>query len=52
MIVESIKKFGFRPEDTKVMHKGHADIDHAGAFAVTPMFGPGPRRWLRGFNYG
>ena len=33
MIVESIKKLGFKPEDIKVMINGHAHIDHAGAFA-------------------
>ena len=33
MIVESIRKLGFRPEDIKVMINGHAHIDHAGAFA-------------------
>ena len=33
MIVESIKKLGFRPEDLKIMINGHAHIDHAGAFA-------------------
>ena len=52
MIVEFIKKLGFRPEGIKVMNNGHAAIDHAGAFAVTPVFGPVPRRWLRGFSYG
>ena len=33
MIVDSIRKLGFRPEDIKVMINGHAHIDHAGAFA-------------------
>ena len=33
MIVESIRKLGFRPEDIKLMINGHAHIDHAGAFA-------------------
>jgi metallo-beta-lactamase class B len=33
MIVESIRKLGFKPEDIKVMINGHAHIDHAGAFA-------------------
>jgi metallo-beta-lactamase class B len=33
MIVDSIRKVGFRPEDIKVMINGHAHIDHAGAFA-------------------
>jgi metallo-beta-lactamase class B len=33
MIVESIKKLGFKPEDLKIMINGHAHIDHAGAFA-------------------
>lgn len=33
MIVDSIKKLGFKPEDIKLMINGHAHIDHAGAFA-------------------
>lgn len=33
MIVESIKKLGFKPEDTKLIINGHAHSDHAGAFA-------------------
>jgi metallo-beta-lactamase class B len=33
MIVESIRKLGFRPEDIKLMINRHAHIDHAGAFA-------------------
>jgi metallo-beta-lactamase class B len=33
MIVQSIRKLGFRPEDIKIMINGHAHIDHAGAFA-------------------
>jgi metallo-beta-lactamase class B len=33
MIVESIRKLGFRPEDIKIMINGHAHADHAGAFA-------------------
>ena len=33
MIVESIRKLGFRPEDIKLMINGHAHVDHAGAFA-------------------
>lgn len=33
MIVESIRKLGFKPEDVKLMINGHAHIDHAGAFA-------------------
>jgi metallo-beta-lactamase class B len=33
MMVESIRKLGFRPEDIKIMITGHAHIDHAGAFA-------------------
>jgi metallo-beta-lactamase class B len=33
MIVESIKKLGFKPEDIKVIINGHAHSDHAGAFA-------------------
>jgi metallo-beta-lactamase class B len=33
MIVESIRKLGFKPEDLKIMINGHAHVDHAGAFA-------------------
>ena len=33
MIVNSIRKLGFKPEDIKLMINGHAHIDHAGAFA-------------------
>jgi metallo-beta-lactamase class B len=33
MIVESIGKLGFKPDDIKLMINGHAHIDHAGAFA-------------------
>lgn len=33
MILDSIRKLGFRPEDIKVMINAHAHIDHAGAFA-------------------
>jgi metallo-beta-lactamase class B len=33
MMVDSIRKLGFRPEDIKLMINGHAHIDHAGAFA-------------------
>lgn len=33
MMVESIRKLGFKPEDIKIMINGHAHIDHAGAFA-------------------
>jgi metallo-beta-lactamase class B len=33
MIVEAIRKLGFKPEDLKLMINGHAHIDHAGAFA-------------------
>jgi metallo-beta-lactamase class B len=33
IIVDSIKKLGFKPEDIKIMINGHAHIDHAGAFA-------------------
>jgi metallo-beta-lactamase class B len=32
LIVESIKKLGFKPEDIKIMINGHAHSDHAGAF--------------------
>jgi metallo-beta-lactamase class B len=33
MIVDSIRKLGFKPEDIKIMINAHAHIDHAGAFA-------------------
>jgi metallo-beta-lactamase class B len=33
MIVDSIRKLGFKPEDIKLMINGRAHIDHAGAFA-------------------
>jgi metallo-beta-lactamase class B len=33
MIVDSILKLGFRPEDIRLMIVGHAHTDHAGAFA-------------------
>lgn len=33
MIVDSIRRLGFRPEDIRLMINGHAHIDHAGAFA-------------------
>lgn len=33
MIIDSIRKLGFKPEDIKVIINGHAHIDHAGAFA-------------------
>jgi metallo-beta-lactamase class B len=33
MIVESVRRLGFKPEDIKIMINGHAHIDHAGAFA-------------------
>jgi len=33
MMVDSIRKLGFKPEDIKLMINGHAHIDHAGAFA-------------------
>jgi metallo-beta-lactamase class B len=33
MIVDSIRKLRFRPEDIRLMINGHAHIDHAGAFA-------------------
>lgn len=33
MIVASIRKLGFRPEDIRIMINGHAHIDHAGALA-------------------
>jgi metallo-beta-lactamase class B len=34
MIVESIRKLGFKPEDIKIMINGHGHSDHAGAFAL------------------
>ena len=34
MIVDSIRKLGFRPEDIKILVNAHAHIDHAGALAV------------------
>lgn len=33
MIMESIKKLGFKPEDIKIIINGHGHSDHAGAFA-------------------
>jgi len=33
MIVESIRKLGFKPEDIKIIINGHGHSDHAGAFA-------------------
>ena len=33
MMLDSIRKLGFKPEDIKIMINGHAHIDHAGAFA-------------------
>lgn len=33
MIVESIRKLGFKPEEIKIMINGHAHSDHLGAFA-------------------
>jgi metallo-beta-lactamase class B len=40
MIVDSIRKLGFKPEDIKVMINGHAHVDHAGAFAfIKKQFG-------------
>jgi metallo-beta-lactamase class B len=32
LIVASIRKLGFKPEDIKIMINGHAHSDHAGAF--------------------
>jgi len=32
MMVDSIRKLGFKPEEIKLMINGHAHIDHAGAF--------------------
>lgn len=33
MMVDSIRKLGFKPEDIELMINGHAHADHAGAFA-------------------
>lgn len=33
MIVESIRKLGYKPEDIKIIINGHGHSDHAGAFA-------------------
>ncbi len=33
MIVESIRKLGFKPEDIKIIINGHGHSDHAGAFS-------------------
>ncbi len=33
MIIESIRKLGFKPEDIKIIINGHGHSDHAGAFA-------------------
>lgn len=33
LIVESIRKAGFKPEDIRIIINGHAHSDHAGAFA-------------------
>jgi metallo-beta-lactamase class B len=41
MIVDSIKKLGFKSEDIKIMINGHAHIDHAGAFAFLKQQIPG-----------
>ncbi len=42
LIVDSIRKLGFRPEDIRLMINGHAHIDHAGAFAeLKRRFGAG-----------
>jgi metallo-beta-lactamase class B len=41
MMVDSIRKLGFKPEDIKIMINGHAHIDHAGAFAFfKEKYGP------------
>jgi len=40
LIVESIRKLGFKPEEIKVVINGHAHSDHAGAFAeIKKIFG-------------
>ena len=33
MIVDSIRKLGYRPDDIKIIINGHGHSDHAGAFA-------------------
>jgi metallo-beta-lactamase class B len=33
MIVDSIRKLGFKPEEIELLINGHAHIDHAGAFS-------------------
>ncbi len=33
MIVDSMRKLGFKPEDIRIIINGHAHVDHAGAFA-------------------
>ena len=33
MIVESLRRLGFKPEDIRILINGHAHADHAGAFA-------------------
>jgi metallo-beta-lactamase class B len=33
MILDSVRKLGFKPDDIKLMINGHAHMDHAGAFA-------------------
>jgi len=35
MIVDSIRKLGFRPEDIKLMINGHAHIDTCGRFRLS-----------------
>jgi metallo-beta-lactamase class B len=41
MMVDSIRKLGFKPEDIKLMIVGHAHIDHAGALAFfKQQYGP------------
>ncbi len=39
MIVESIKKLGFKPKGIKIIINGHARSDHAGAFAFMKDLG-------------
>ncbi len=41
MIVESIRKLGFKPENIRLMINGHSHIDHAGAFAYLKKLAPG-----------
>lgn len=41
MIVESIRKLGFKPEEIKIIINGHGHSDHAGAFAYMKQLSGG-----------